>query len=190
MHFALAFPWQCFCWGLQDFVLRASTFTLVTAAKTSRIVVTNFKKLLLCKFCCTNVVICNAMCSFLTSKIVLKTLLDALFQFKSKDKYERKMLNRLKRSFKRKIYINSFCLTSQVSFFFSANRWTNGKRMKQNKSCLKGYTMWKQSLFHCHVNEGRGWINCQKYIIDLTSSSTYIQALLWPVQVISLVCKQ
>ena len=27
---------------------------------------------------------------------VLKILLDALFEFKSKDKYERKMLNRLK----------------------------------------------------------------------------------------------
>ena len=45
---------------------------------------------------------------------VLKILLDALFEFKSKDQYERKMLNRLKRSFKRKIYIKSFCLMSQV----------------------------------------------------------------------------
>ena len=49
------------------------------------------------------------MCSFLKSKVVLKTVLDALFKFKSKDKYERKMLNRLKRNFKTKIYINSFC---------------------------------------------------------------------------------
>ena len=47
---------------------------------------------------------------------------DALFEFKSKDKYERKMLNRLKRNFKRKIYINSFCLMSQVLFFFGAGR--------------------------------------------------------------------
>ena len=35
------------------------------------------------------------MCSFLTSNIVLKIISDALFEFKSKDKYERKMLNRL-----------------------------------------------------------------------------------------------
>ena len=53
---------------------------------------------------------------------VLKIISDALFEFKSKDKYERKMLNRLKRNFKRKIYINSFCLMSQVLFFFGAGR--------------------------------------------------------------------
>ena len=43
------------------------------------------------------------MCSFLTSNIVLKIILYALFEFKSKDKYERKMLNRLKRNFRGKI---------------------------------------------------------------------------------------
>ena len=37
------------------------------------------------------------MCFFLTSKIVLKIISDALFEFKSKDKYNRKMLNRLKK---------------------------------------------------------------------------------------------
>ena len=57
------------------------------------------------------------MCSFLTSNIVLKII---YFEFKSKDKYERKIINRLKRNFKRKIYINNFCLMSQVSFFFGA----------------------------------------------------------------------
>ena len=50
------------------------------------------------------------MCSFLTSNIVLKIILYALFEFKSKDKYEKKMLNRLKRNFKRKIHISNFCL--------------------------------------------------------------------------------
>ena len=35
IHFALAFPWQCFCRGWQDFILRASVFTLATLAKTS-----------------------------------------------------------------------------------------------------------------------------------------------------------
>ena len=62
------------------------------------------------------------MCSFLMSKIVLKIISDALFEFKSKDKYERKMLNRLKRNFKRKIYINGFCIMSKVLFFFCASR--------------------------------------------------------------------
>ena len=52
------------------------------------------------------------MCSFLMSKIVLKIILDALFEFKRKDKYERKMLNRLQGNFKRKININTFCLMS------------------------------------------------------------------------------
>ena len=42
------------------------------------------------------------------------------FEFESKDKYEIKMIKRLKKNFKRKIYINSFCLISQVSFFFGA----------------------------------------------------------------------
>ena len=83
-------------------------------------------QLLLYKFCCTNIV----MCSFLMSKIVLKIILDALFEFKRKDKYERKMLNRLQGNFKRKININTFCLMSQVLSFFGASRWTNGKRMK------------------------------------------------------------
>ena len=126
---------------------------------------------------------CNVLFSHV-KHCVLKIILDALFEFKSKDKYERKMLNRLKRNFERKIYINSFCLMSQVLFFFGAGRWTNGKRMKQNKSCLKmwrhrispirWYTTWKQSLFHCQrERRERGWINCQKYIIDLTSCSTY-----------------
>ena len=114
----------------------------------------------------SNIVMCNAMCSFLTSNIVSKIILDTSFEFKSKDKYERKMVNRLKRNFERDIYINSFRLMSQVLFFFGTGRWTNGKRMKQNKSCLKmwrhrispirWYTTWKQSLFHCHVNEEKG----------------------------------
>ena len=117
------------------------------------------------------------------SNCVLKIILDALFEFKSKGKYERKMLNRLKRNFKRKIYINSFCLMSQVLFFFSADRWTNGKRMKKNKSCLKmwcykilpiqGYKMWKQSLFHCCVNEEKWWINCWKLLVDEMSCNTH-----------------
>ena len=62
------------------------------------------------------------MCSFLTPNIVLKIILNALFELKSKGKYERKMLNRLKRNFKRKICINSFCLMLQVLFFFGAGR--------------------------------------------------------------------
>ena len=85
---------------------------------------------------------CNVLFSHV-KHCVLKIILDALFEFKSKDKYERKMLNRLKRNFKRKIYINSFCLMSQVLFFFGAGRWTNGKRMKPNKSC---WNMWRHII--------------------------------------------
>ena len=81
---------------------------------------------------------CNVLFSHI-KHCVLKIILDALFEFKSKDKYERKMLNRLKRNFKRKIYINSLCLMAKAIFFFGAGRCTNGKRMNKNKSCLK---MW------------------------------------------------
>ena len=105
---------------------------------------------------------CNVLFSDVKN-CVLKIISDALFEFRSKDKYERKMLNRLKRNFKRKISLNSSCLMSQVLFFFGAGRWTNGKRMKQNKSCLKmwryrislirSYKTWKQSLFHSHMIE-------------------------------------
>ena len=62
---------------------------------------------------------CNVLFSHI-KKCILKIILDALFEFKSKEKYERKMLNRLKRNFKRKVYINSFCLMLQVLFFFGA----------------------------------------------------------------------
>ena len=105
---------------------------------------------------------CNVLLSHVKN-CVLKIILCTWFEFKSKGKYERKMLNTLKRNFKRKIYTNTFCLMSQVLFFFGAGRWTNNKRMKQNKSYLKmwryrilliqWYKMWKQSLFHCHVNK-------------------------------------
>ena len=78
----------------------------------------------------------NVLFSYIKN-CVLKIILDAKFEFKSKNNYKREMHNRLKRNFKRKIYINSFCLMSQVLFFCSAGRWTIGKRIKQNKSCLK-----------------------------------------------------
>ena len=61
-------------------------------------------------------------CSVLFSHVkhcVLKIFLDALFEFKSKDKYGRKMLNRLKRNFERKIYISSFCLCLKSYFSLS-----------------------------------------------------------------------
>ena len=35
IHFASAFPRQCFCRGWQDFILRALVFTSATSAKTS-----------------------------------------------------------------------------------------------------------------------------------------------------------
>ena len=42
------------------------------------------------------------MCSFSRQKLCFKNDSDALFEFKSKEKNERKMLSRLKRNFKRK----------------------------------------------------------------------------------------
>ena len=82
-----------------------------------------FIELLWYKFCCKN--IANMQRNVLFShvkKCVLKIISDALFEFKNKDNDQRKMLNRLKRNFKRKIYINTFCLMSQVLSFFGAGR--------------------------------------------------------------------
>ena len=206
---ASAFPRQCFCRGSQDFILRAWLFT---SAKTSarrrlvtllpllhisqtirriiyrRIIVV---QILLYKFCYIQ---CNVLFSHVNN-CVLKIISDASFEFKSKGKYKRKMLNRLKRNFKRKFYINSFCFMSQVLFFFGAGRWTDGKRMKQNKSCSKmwryrispiqWYKTWRQRLFYCHGNEKKRRNKLSKIVIDLTSCSTYRH-----LQVISLICKQ
>ena len=64
---------------------------------------------------------CYMQCNVLFSHVknsVLNVISDALFEFKSKDKYERKMLSRPKRNFERKICMNTFCLMSQVLFFF------------------------------------------------------------------------
>ena len=152
IHFALALPLQCFCQGWQDFIYqslgrilftrilfaragrilftRASAFTSATSAKTqtrSKLVkllpyFTKNKKYYVYNYSCANIVIRNAMLFSHVKHFVLKIILDALFEFKSKDKYERKMLSRLKRNFKRKIYINSFCLISQVLFFFGTSR--------------------------------------------------------------------
>ena len=153
IHFALAFPWQCFCRGWQDFILRASVLTSATSAKTSTriklvkllplLYISPRKRSIMCTIIVVQILLykyCYMQCNVLFShvkKCVLKIISDALFEFKSKDKYERKMLNRLKRNFKRKIYMNNFCLMSQVLFFFGAGRWANGKRLNQNKSCLK-----------------------------------------------------
>ena len=51
---------------------------------------------------------------FSRQKLSFKNKKFGCFEFKSKDKYER--------NFKRKIYIKSFCLMSQVLFFFGASR--------------------------------------------------------------------
>ena len=109
IHFASAFPRQCFCRGWQDFVKSLGIYLgnlgkNFDEKETCKVVpftpyFTKNKKYYVCNYCCaiccTNIVICNAMCSFLTLKIVLKIISDALFKFK-KDKYEKKMLNILK----------------------------------------------------------------------------------------------
>ena len=138
MYFASTFPQQCFCRDWLGFILRASAFTSATSTKTSTR--SNFVKLLpllhisprirsiMCTIIAVQILLynyCYMQCNVLFSRVkngVLKILLDTLFEFKSKDKCERKMLNRPKRNFKIKIYINSFCLMSQVLFFFSSGR--------------------------------------------------------------------
>ena len=135
IRFALAFPWQCFCRGWQDFILRAS---VLTSAKTSRrselvkllplLYISPRKRSIMCTIIIVQILLykdCYMQCNVLFShvkKCILKIISDALLEFKSKDKYERKMLSKLKNNIKRKIYINNFCLMSQVLFFFGAGR--------------------------------------------------------------------
>ena len=99
MHFASAFPQQCFCQGWQDFILRASAFT---SAKTSmRSKLTRLLPLLhispkIRSIICTIIVVqillykyCYMQCNVLFPHVkncVLKILLDVLFEFKSKGK--------------------------------------------------------------------------------------------------------
>ena len=52
IHFALAFPQQCFWWGWQDFILRDWYLPRQPWQKFWCV------QLLLCKFCCKNIVIC------------------------------------------------------------------------------------------------------------------------------------
>ena len=133
IHFALAFPHQCFCQGWQNLILRALVFTWATSAKTlTRSKLVKLLPLLyisprIGSIICTIIVVqilfykyCYTQSNVLFSSLknfVLRIILDALFEFKSKDKYERKILNRLKRNFNWKIYINCFCLMSQVLFY-------------------------------------------------------------------------
>ena len=58
--------------------------------------------MLLYKYCYTQSKPSNVLFSRFKN-CVLKIISDILFKFKSKDKLERQMLNRLKRNFKRKI---------------------------------------------------------------------------------------
>ena len=173
IHFVSAFPRQCFCLGWQDFILTASGFTSATSAKTStRSKLVGLLPLLhilprtrsiMCTIIVVQILSYAMQCALLSCRKLSFKNNFRCFEFKRKNKYEIKMLNRLKRDFKRKICINGFFLMSQVLFFFGTCRWTNGKRLKQNESCLKmwryriwliwWYKTWKQNLFHCYVNE-------------------------------------
>ena len=165
VHFASAFHRQCFCLGWQDFILRTSK----TSARSKLVGLLPLLHILprirsiMCTIIVVQILSYAMQCALLSSQKLCFKNNFGCFEFKRKNKYERKMLNRLKRDFKRKICINSFFLMSQVLFFFGACRWTNGKRLKQNESCLKmwryriwlirWYKTWKQNLFHCCVNE-------------------------------------
>ena len=142
IDFTSAFPQQYFCRGWQDFILRALVVTLATLAKPStRSKLVKLLHLLhisprirsiMCTIIVVQILLCKyyyMQCNVLFSHIkncILKMILDALFEFKGKDKYERKILNRLKRNFKRKIYINSFLLNVAsliLLWHWQINKW-------------------------------------------------------------------
>ena len=104
-----------------------------------------------------------------------KIISNALFEFKNS--------NRIKRNFKRKNYVNSFCLIS-LSLIFLWRCWqiTRMKLYEYNvclKMChyriwlIRWYKIWSKP-FSIATWMKIGWINCQKYIMtDLTSCSIY-----------------
>ena len=107
MHFASAFPRQCLCRGWQDFILRASAFTSAKTSTRSKLVrllpllhISPRIRSIMCTIIVVQILLykyCYMQCNVPFSHVkncVLKILLDALFEFKSKDKYERKRLNR------------------------------------------------------------------------------------------------
>ena len=133
IHSASAFPQQCFCWGWQDFILRALVFTLATSTKTSTrsklvrllslLHISQRIRSIMSKIIVVQILLYAMQCAlFSHQKLYFKNIECFIFEFKSKDKYERKILNRLKRNFKRKIYMNIFCLMSQSLIFFGASR--------------------------------------------------------------------
>ena len=94
IHFASAFPRQCFCRGWQDFILRTSVFTSATSAKTlTRSKLVRLLPLLhissrIRSIMCTNIFVqillfkyCYMQCNVLFSHVkncVLKIISDAL----------------------------------------------------------------------------------------------------------------
>ena len=161
IHFASALPQQCFCQGWQDFILRASAFTSAISAKT----LTKSKLVRLLPLRHISPKIGSIMCTiqFRLSKVKGHPLFIAAcvivitihFMHMTKNRIIGKALC-YQFSYKQgcvssssevasiqfitevsKIYINSFCLMSQVLFFFDTSTRTNDKRMKQNQSCLK-----------------------------------------------------
>ena len=71
IHFASAFPWQCFCQGWQDFILSASVFTWATSAKTltrSKLVklppLLHISPRIMCSIMCTMIVVQILLCKY------------------------------------------------------------------------------------------------------------------------------
>ena len=75
IHFALAFPRQCFCRGWQDFILRALVFTSATSAQTS----TRSKLVKLLHLLHISPRIRSVMCTIIVVQILLYVMQCALF---------------------------------------------------------------------------------------------------------------
>ena len=105
IHFASSFPQQCYCWGQQNFILRAFVFTSATPTKT----LTRSKLVKLLSLLHISPRIRSIICAIILVQILLykyhymqwnvlfshvincisKITSDALFEFKSKDKHEK-----------------------------------------------------------------------------------------------------
>ena len=108
---------------------------------------------------------CFMQCNVLFSHVkhcVLKITLEALFWVQKQRQIWKKDAQLTKRNFKIKIYINSFCLMSQLLFFFRASSNFANMTIYDGKA--------KLALLPREQRES-GWINCKKYIINLTSRS-------------------
>ena len=134
IHFALSFPQQCYCWGQQNFILTAFVFTSATPTKT----LTRSKLVKLLSLLHISPRIRSIICAIILVQILLykyyyvqwnvlfshvinwisKIISDALFEFKSRDKYEKNAQYTKKKLSKKNLYKKLLLTVASLIFLW------------------------------------------------------------------------